>query len=158
MFRPIRRQAKEISTEVAKGLLTNERRAVLAVNGDDGYPYAIPVNFYYNEETNKIYFHGAVAGHKADALRADDKVCFTVYGNESIKDVEWAPYVQSAVAFGRCKPVEDRDEVISLVRQIAKKYYPNDTLIEEEIAHSGKVVQVYEITIEHLSGKEIQER
>jgi len=63
MFRPIRRQAKEIRIEAAKELLKNERRAVLAVNGDDGYPYAIPVNFYYNEETNKIYFHGAAAGH-----------------------------------------------------------------------------------------------
>ena len=146
MFRPIRRQAKEIRIEAAKELLKNERRAVLAVNGDDGYPYAIPVNFYYNEETNKIYFHGAAAGHKADALRADDK------------DVEWAPYVQSAVAFGRCRPVRDREEVMTLVRQIAKKYYPNDALIDEEIAHSGRVVQVYEITIEHLSGKEIQER
>lgn len=69
--------------------------------------------------------------------------------------MEWAPYVQSAVAFGRCKPMEDREEVIALVRQIAKKYYPNDALIDEEITHSGKAVQVYEITIEHLSGKEI---
>ena len=158
MFRPIRRKNKEISIDAAKALLIHQRRGVLAVNGDEGYPYAVPVNFFYNEETNKIYFHGAVAGHKADALRADDKVCFTVYGNESIKDVEWAPYVQSAIAFGRCRLVENREQVIALVRQIAEKYYPNDALIEEEIAHSGKAVQVYEITIEHLSGKEIQER
>lgn len=39
-----------------------------------------------------------------------------------------------------------------------KKYYPDDALIEGEIAQSGRAVQVYEITIEHLSGKEIQER
>lgn len=158
MFRPIRRKNKEISVDAAKALLIHERRGVLAVNGDDGYPYAVPVNFYYNEATGRIYFHGAAVGHKADALRADDKVCFTVYGNESVKDVEWAPYVQSAVVFGRCRPVKDREEVITLVRQIAKKYYPNDALIDEEIAQSGKAVQVYEITIEHLSGKEIQER
>lgn len=43
MFRPMRRKAKEISTEAAKRLLCNERRGVFAVNGDDGYPYAIPV-------------------------------------------------------------------------------------------------------------------
>ena len=41
MFRPMRRKAKEISTDVAKKLLCNERRGVFAVNGDDGYPYAI---------------------------------------------------------------------------------------------------------------------
>ena len=94
MFRPMRRKAKEISTDAAKKLLCNERRGVFAVNGDDGYPYAIPVNFYYDEVNNKIYFHGAAAGHKVDALQVDDKVCFTVYGNETIKEEEaWAPYL-----------------------------------------------------------------
>ena len=43
MFRPIRRKKKEISTETAKQLLHTERRGVLAVCGDDGYPYAIPI-------------------------------------------------------------------------------------------------------------------
>ena len=38
------------------------------------------------------------------------------------------------------------------------KYYPDERLAEEEIAASGKAVQMYEITIEHLSGKEVQER
>ena len=59
MFRPMRRKKKEISTEAAKQLLLRERRGVFAVNGDDGYPYAVPVNFYYSEEEGKIYFHGA---------------------------------------------------------------------------------------------------
>ena len=57
-----------------------------------------------------------------------------------------------------CRILEDRNRTIDLVRQIAKKYYPDDALIEGEIAQSGRAVQVYEITIEHLSGKEIQER
>ena len=158
MFRPIRRKNKEISIDEAKALLAGERRGILAVNGDDGYPYAIPINFYYDEQANRIYFHGALVGHKAEAIQKDSKVCFTVYGNESIRDAEWAPYVQSAVAFGRCVRIEDRELVIERVRRLAQKYYPNDALIEEEIEQSGKAVQIYEITIEHLSGKEIQER
>lgn len=154
MFRPMRRKAKEISTEAAKRLLCNERRGVFAVNGDDGYPYAIPVNFYYDETNNKIYFHGAAARHKVDALQVDDKVCFTVYGNETIKEEEtWAPYLQSTVVLGRCKILEDQDMTLELVRKVAEKYYPNETLIDEEIARSGKAVRIYEITIEHISGK-----
>ena len=74
MFRPVRKKKNEISTEAAKQLLHTERRGVFAVNGDDGYPYAIPVNFFYDEEANQIYFHGARAGHKIDAIRACDKV------------------------------------------------------------------------------------
>ena len=159
MFRPMRRKAKKISTDAAKKLLCNERRGVFAVNGDDGYPYAIPVNFYYDEVNNKIYFHGAAAGHKVDALQVDDKVCFTVYGNETIKEEEtWAPYLQSTVVFGRCKILEDQDMTLELVRKVAEKYYPNETLIDEEIADHGKAVRIYVITIEHISGKEIQEK
>ena len=158
MFRPIRRKKKEISTEAAKQLLRTERRGVLAVCGDDGYPYAIPINFYYKEETGKIYFHGARAGHKADALKKNDKVCFTVYGNEQIKEETWAPFLLSTVVFGRCHAIEDQELAIALVREIAGKYYPDAAAIEEEIAHSGKAVQIYEITVEHLSGKEIQEK
>ena len=159
MFRPMRRKAKEISTEAAKQLLHGERRGIFAVNGDGGYPYAVPVNFYYDETDNKIYFHGAAAGHKVDALRNDDKVCFTVYGNETIKEEEpWAPYLRSTVVFGRCRILEDPDKTIALVKKVAEKYYPSDALIEEEIAKSGKAVHIYEITIEHISGKEIQEK
>ena len=94
-----------------------------------------------------------------DALQVDDKVCFTVYGNETIKEEEtWAPYLQSTVVFGRCKILEDQDMTLELVRKVAEKYYPNETLIDEEIACSGKAVRIYEITIEHISGKEIQEK
>ena len=158
MFRPMRRKKKEISTEAAKQLLLNERRGIFAVNGDDGYPYAIPVNFYYDEAQNKIYFHGAAVGHKAEALRRNDKVCFTVYGNETIKEEEWAPYMQSTVVFGRCRILEDAQQTMELVRKVAQKYYPDAQLIEEEIACSGKAVRIYEIAIEHMSGKEIQEK
>ena len=158
MFRPIRRKQKEISSDAVKALLKTERRGTFAVNGDDGYPYAVPVNYIYDEEENKIYFHGSKLGHKADSVRKDDKVCFTLYGNEQVKNETWAPYMQSVVVFGRCKLIETPEENLRLVAKFAGKYYPNGTLISEEITHSGKAVQMYEITIEHMSGKEIQER
>ena len=75
---------------------------MLAVNGDSGYPYAMPINYFYDENTNKIIFHGAKAGHKVDSLQACDKICFTVYGNETIREKTWAPYLQSVIIFGRC--------------------------------------------------------
>lgn len=158
MFRPIRRIKREISIDAAKQLLITERRGVLAVNGDDGYPYAIPLNYIYDEADNRIYFHGAKAGHKIDSIRACDKVCFTVYGNETVKEEAWAPFMQSAVVFGRCHLIEDRDKSIELVKKLAMKYYPNEALADEEIEKSGDHFQMFEIEIEHLSGKEIQEK
>lgn len=158
MFRDIRRKKKEISRETAKQLLETERRGVLSVQGDDGYPYAVPINYLYREDEGKIYFHGSAAGHKAESIRKNDKVCFTVYGNQTVKDEDWAPYVQSVVVFGRCHMIEDRNTAIELVREFAAKYYPDAALVEEEISKSGQAVRMYEIAIEHLSGKEIQER
>ena len=158
MFRPIRKKKNQISDEAAKELLRTSRRGVFAVNGDDGYPYAIPINFLYDEDAQKIYFHGSRAGHKVDSLRACDKVCFTVYGNETIKDEPWAPYMQSLVVFGRCRLLESGEESLALVKRFAMKYYPDESLVDIEIAEGGKAVQMYEITIEHYSGKEVQER
>ena len=85
MFRDIRKKKNQISTEAAEQLLREARRGILAVNGREGYPYAIPINYYYDREAQKIYFHGARAGHKVEAIRACDKVCFTVYGGETIR-------------------------------------------------------------------------
>ncbi|MBR2037443.1 MAG: pyridoxamine 5'-phosphate oxidase family protein [Lachnospiraceae bacterium] len=80
MFRAIRKKKNEISIEATKELLHSSRRGVLAVNGDEGYPYAIPINYLYDEENNRIIFHGAKAGHKVDSLKKNDKICFTIPG------------------------------------------------------------------------------
>lgn len=157
MFRPLRRAQKRIEDEKVLNLLKTERRGVFAVNGDDGYPFAIPVNFLFDEETNKIYFHGAKEGHKVDSLKKDDKICFTVYGNEFYKEGEWAPYMQSVVIFGRCKLVSDPELTAIKVRELATKYYPNSDEIDNEMKIIGRT-QLYEISIEHMTGKQIQER
>ena len=156
MFRPIRKKKNAISTVCAQKLLAEARRGILAVNGDDGYPYAIPVNYYYDEERQRIYFHGARVGHKVDALKKCDRICFTVIGPEMIKEDAWAPFVQSVVVFGRCRVIDDPSG--TLIKKFAMKYYPDEKLADEEISASGKAVRMYEIEIEHLSGKEVQER
>ena len=158
MFRPIRKKKNDIGTEAAEQLLLRCRRGVLAMNGAEGYPYAVPVNFYFDKESNKIYLHGARAGHKVEALRACDRVCFTVYGNETIGDEAWAPFLQSAVVFGRCRLMENGPEAAARLKQLAMKYYPEERLADDEIARAGKAVQMFEIEIEHLSGKKVQER
>ncbi len=158
MFREMRRKRKQIDKESAETLLAQSRRGVLAVNGDDGYPYAIPINYFYDRKNQKIYFHGARVGHKVDALKKCDKVCFTVYGNETVKEDPWAPFLQSVVIFGRCHLMETDEKAMALLKQLAMKYYPNEQLADAEITQSGKAVQLFEIEIEHLSGKEIQER
>ena len=158
MFRDIRKKKNQISTEAAEQLLIQARRGVLAVNGREGYPYAIPINYYYDREAQKIYFHGARAGHKAEAIRAYDKVCFTVYGGEFYKNDHWAPYVQSVLVYGRCRLVENIAVTEARVRELAMKYYPSAEEVEAEIAKDLRAVQLYEITVEHMTGKQVHEK
>ena len=159
MFKLIRKKINEIDRDATEAVLTSNRRGILAMNGDNGYPYAIPINYFYDNETQKIYFHGAKAGHKIDSLKASDKVCFTVYGDEHIDESEpWAPYVQSAVVFGRCRLLESGSDSIARLKKFAMKYYPDEDLADDQIARNGKATQMFEITIEHMSGKQVQEK
>ena len=118
----------------------------------------------YKEEVPKGGNHaqfcsyGKQSGHKVDSLRSSDKICFTVYGNEMVKEESWAPFLQSVVIFGRCHLVESGEKTTKLLKQFAMKYYPNEQMVDEEIAQAGKAAQLFEIEIEHMSGKEVQER
>ncbi len=158
MFRTLRRKKREISADAAEQLLAHARIGILAVNGDEGYPYAVPVNYLFDPELRKIYFHGAKAGYKYDAITACDKVCFTVYGEETVKKEDWAPFVQSVVAFGRCHKLEMGQEALENLKRLAMKYYPEEALAHREIEKDGAAVQMYEIEIENLCGKEVQEK
>ena len=93
-----------------------------------------------------------------DALRNSEKVCFTVYGKEQIKEEQWAPFVQSVVIFGRCHFIWDHEQAMELLKRFAMKYYPSEELVDEVMERAGKAVQMFEIEMEHMSGKEVHER
>ena len=75
-----------------------------------------------------------------------------------VKEESWAPFLQSVVIFGRCHLVESGEKTTKLLKQFAMIYYPNEQMVDEEIAQAGKAAQLFEIEIEHMSGKEVQER
>lgn len=158
MFRSIRKKKNEISTERAREVLLTSRRGVLSMQGEDGYPYGIPVNYFYDEVEQKIFFHGAKAGYKVDCLKACDKVCFTVMGKETIREEAWAPYVSSVVVFGRCHLIDDGKVAMEKLKDFAMKYYPKEDMVIQEMEASGRAVQMFVIDIDHLSGKEVQEK
>ena len=87
MFRPMRRIKQQVSDEECIRILKEEKRAALSVIGGDGYPYTVPIDFYYDESDGRIYLHCAKTGHKIDAIKKCDKVCFTVW-NQGYKPKE----------------------------------------------------------------------
>ncbi|MBQ7355214.1 MAG: pyridoxamine 5'-phosphate oxidase family protein, partial [Clostridia bacterium] len=60
-----------------------------------------------NVAGGKIYFHSAVVGHKIDALRACDKVCFTVVDADEVVAEKFTTYYRSVIVFGRARILTD---------------------------------------------------
>ncbi len=157
MFREVARKNKVISREECIEILKNEKRGVLSVNGDDGYPYGMPMNHFYNEEDGKIYFHGGKAGHKIDSLRNNDKVSFCVYDQGYHVEDDWALRVKSVIVFGRVEFVDDYDRTIEISRKLSYKFINDDSYIDQEIVRSGPDTLVFAIVPEHMTGKLVTE-
>ena len=157
MFRPMRRIKQQLSNEECVNILKNEVRGVLSVLGDNGYPYGIPINFYYSEDENKIYFHGAKEGHKIDSIKSCDKVSFCVYDKGVQSQAKKGLDVKSVIVFGRIKIVEDFDKTIDICRKLSEQFDFGSEYIEEEIKNFGRFVMCLELTPEHITGKIVNE-
>lgn len=158
MFRKMRRFKQAVSEEECIKILAEEKRGTFSVIGDDGYPYSIPINFYYDKEDNRIYFHGAKEGHKVDAIKKCDKVCFTTWNTGFKKEGHWEWNVTSVIVFGRVTLIQDRKMTEDRSRKLALKYYPTKEEVEEELAHAIDRVQLFAIDIEHMTGKLVNEK
>lgn len=155
MFRDMRRKKREITEAEARDVLQNGRRGVLAMNGDDGYPYCVPVNYFY--EDGHIYIHSAKAGQKFDNLTCNDKVCFTVFDREQRNEGDWYWIVSSVVAYGRAKLEQDAAKTEAVMRKLGGKYFPSEDILEHEMESIDRV-QLIDIEIEHLAGKRVKEK
>lgn len=158
MFRKMRRFKQAVSEEECRQILKTEKRGVLSVVGDNGYPYGIPINFYYDENDGKIYFHCAKEGHKIDAIKNCDKACFTTWNTGFKKDGDWAWNVTSVIAMGRAELVNDMNVIYEKVRNLALKYYPTEEEVNEEMEKAVSRVQLIALSIEHLTGKLVNEK
>ncbi len=157
MFRPMRRFKQALSDGECKQILKTEKRGTLAVAGDDGYPYAVPINFYYEEAENKIYFHTAREGHKIDAMKSCSKVCFTVHDAGEQRD-DWSFFVKSVIVFGRASAVTELAVKREKAKAFGMKYYPDEEELERELKRDFDRVQMMEIALEHMSGKLVHEK
>lgn len=154
MFREMRRKRQQLTEAECIEILKKNTSGVLAVLGDDGYPYAVPLSYFYEERT--LYFHCAKSGHKLDAIKACDKVSFCVVDQDLVVPQKYTTYFRSVIVFGRAGVVEQEEEIRSAIEKLAIKYHPadskdnRDSFIEKEY----KAMCMVKIQIEHMTGKE----
>lgn len=157
MFREMRRKNQILSQEESIAILQNGTTGTLAVLGDDDYPYTIPINYFYQD--NKIYFHGAKAGHKIDAIKKHNKVSFSVIAQDDIVSEKLTTYFKSVVAFGTARMIEDDAEKRSAIEKLTAKFASDqpEQKRSEEITKNLSVLGMIEMTIEHMTGKQALE-
>ena len=158
MFRPMQRKKQAISREDCLELLRQEKRGVLSVLGDEGYPYGMPLNHWYCEADGNLYFHCGKTGHRTDALRRCDKVSYCVYDSGYYNEGDWALNIRSVIVFGRVEIVEDHSKALEISRALSHKFTSDKEYIEKEIQFAGHRVLVFSLNIEHMSGKLVNEK
>lgn len=157
MFRELTRIKKKIPHEECVQILKHEPRGVLSLIGDEGYPYGIPLNHYYNEEDGRLYFHSGKQGHKIDAMRRDAKASFCVMDQGYRNEGEWALNIKSVIVFGHLEEIDDTDVIMDMSRRLSRKFTDDEEYIEDEIVKHGKQTLMFALVPEHISGKLVKE-
>lgn len=151
----MRRKLQQLPQTECERILREGKTAVLALAGDDGYPYAVPVNYVY--DGGKIYFHCAKTGHKLDALRRCEKVSVCVVDRDDVAPERLATDYMSVIVFGRARILEDDEEIYRVVEVFGLKYNPDRDAVAREIRREWDALCCVEITVDHMTGKEGKE-
>lgn len=146
--------------EEAVALLQSADYGILAVHGEDGYPYTVPMNHAFIEggldgsaNLGAIYLHCALEGHKMNAIARDPRVCFCVVGKHAYRPQKFATTYESVIAFGQVTILEELSKTDALYK-LSKKFDPHEhDLILNEIEKDGPRCAVLELRIDHLTSK-----
>ena len=152
-FRKMRRFRQQLPKEECETILSTATAGTLALLGDNGYPYAVPISHVY--DNGKLFFHSALAGHKIDSIRNCDKASFCVIAADDVHPSEFTTYFRSVIAFGRIHIVEDEDERLHAAALLGERFNPGDAEgLKKEMDKFFSHMLILIMDIEHMTGKE----
>ena len=157
MFRELARKNQQLSQEDCVHVLKTERRGVLSVLGEEGYPYGMPMNHWYDEEDGAIWFHCGKSGHRLDSLKACDKVSFCVYDQGQRNEGEWAWRVKSVIVFGRVEVIDDLEKIVEVTTKLSYQFTQDEEYIQGEIRSAAHKTLLLRLLPENICGKLVTE-
>jgi nitroimidazol reductase NimA-like FMN-containing flavoprotein (pyridoxamine 5'-phosphate oxidase superfamily) len=149
----LRRKDREVVSEAwMEEVLSEGEWLVLSMEGRDGWPYSVPLNYGYRG--GELFFHGAREGAKIELLRENPKVFFTVVaGTELIRKSEPASFsmkYKSVAGTGIAEFIEDADEKREALRVLMRQFDgPTEPLPDKIVA----VTAVFKVKILSMTGK-----
>lgn len=152
MFREMRRKKQLLSETETIQILDRCTSGVLAVTGDDNYPYAVPLSYAYKD--GRLFFHFARTGHKIDAITKNDKASFCVIDKDEVVQKTFTTHFRSVIVFGKIRILTEDNEKRSALECLVAKYSPYyPEAGQKEIEREWNRVCAAELTIEHMTGK-----
>ena len=152
-FREMRRKRQQLSEEESISILQKSTAGILALLGDNDYPYAVPISYVYHE--GKLFFHSALTGHKVDAIRKCEKASFCIIERDDVQPEKYTTFFRSVIAFGRIHIIEDEQEKLATARMLGNRYNPNqEEALQKELEQGLSRMLMIRFDIEHLTGKE----
>lgn len=148
----MRRKDREMNRDFALMVVDTCEYAVLSLIRPDGSPYAVPVSIARDQDS--IYFHGAPAGEKAEAMEANPRVSLACVGATHRMEHEFTTEYESAIVFGTAARVTEEAELLYALRLICERHTPlNMDRFDEEVARSLTRTAVWRIAIDSVTGK-----
>ena len=149
----MRRIKQQLDNSKVLDILKSNTTCTLALIGENGYPYSLPLRYCYDE--GNIYFHCAKVGHKIDCIKNCDSISLSVIEHDEIIEEKFTDKYKSVVVFGKVEIIDDEKEIRRLCRKMCAALCPNVSEgIEKEIEQFIEQTAVVKITIEHMTGKE----
>ncbi len=152
MIRSMIRNRQLLSEEDCNLVLKRNTNGVMAVMGDEDYPYGVPLSYVWHD--GKIYFHTGNHGYKLECMKKHPKVSFTVVDKDDIVQEEYTSYFRSVIILGRAREAIG-DERYKAFQAMADKYSPDmpaDARMKEVSECSQALIIA--IDVEHMTGKE----
>lgn len=149
----MRRKDREMTEEFAKAVADTCDWAVVSMITPEGAPYGIPVSIV--READVLYFHCALEGKKADALRENPRVSVSCVGAVRPIAEKFTTAYDSAILEGEASEVVDQEEKVHALRILCQRYAASnmdhfDEAIERSLHRTG----IWKIQILSITGKQ----
>ena len=151
MFQKMRRADRQATQDECIAIIKSSSAGVLSLNGTDGYPYGVPLNYMYSD--GALYFHCAKEGEKLARIAHDNRACFTVIGRNEVLPEAVSTNYQSVIIFGDIGIIADDKQKRDILMDFGVHFGCEREMLEKYVVKSADACHVLKLDIAHMSGK-----
>ena len=122
MEHKMHKASRQLSDAETMEILKKGDHGTLSVQGDDGYPYATPINYIVVD--GKVYLHSAPYGYKIECLQRSPKCCFSAIISAQIIPSKITAAFESVILTGNAVFVEDPAEKRTVLENFVTQKHP----------------------------------